>query len=372
MAERHKILIVDDLESNRMIMVEIFQEYYQILEASDTARALQLLEKYHEEIAAVLLDWYFMGEDGSKVLAAMKEKNWLEHIPVLIVTAEHSAELEKRCIQMGAHDLIRKPFDLDVMKNRVNNSISLYQHKNQMEQKVYEQGRILMKQLSVMKMQARKLKKVNETMIDIVCNILERNYPEFIDNVQIMREITRIVSKKVQRNYPEYKLTDKEVEIISEMSSLRDIGKLLISDHVLYKPAKLTKEELDYMKSHTSKGCEIMRMMKDLQTPLYHKIGMEICQYHHERYDGNGYPEGLKGDEIPISAQIVSVVDAYHALISERVYKRAYSREKAYYMILGGECGVFSPKIMECFRMSREEMEQIDTDTDMYTDTELL
>ncbi len=154
MAERHKILIVDDLESNRMIMVEIFQEYYQILEASDTARALQLLEKYHEEIAAVLLDWYFMGEDGSKVLAAMKEKNWLEHIPVLIVTAEHSAELEKRCIQMGAHDLIRKPFDLDVMKNRVNNSISLYQHKNQMEQKVYEQGRILMKQLSVMKMQA--------------------------------------------------------------------------------------------------------------------------------------------------------------------------------------------------------------------------
>ena len=116
------------------------------------------------------------------------------------------------------------------------------------------------------------------------------------------------------------------------------------------------------MKSHTSKGCEIMKMMKDLQSPDYHKKSLEICRYHHERYDGTGYPEGLKGDEIPISAQIVSVVDAYHALISERIYKRSYSREEAYYMILGGECGIFSPKIMECFRMSRKEMEAINTD----------
>ncbi len=360
--ERNKILVVDDLESNRMILVEMFRADYRILEAEDTMTSLQLLEKHHAETAAVLLDWHLSKEDGSQILKTMKKKGWMTHIPVLIVTAEHSADVEKRCIRMGASDLIRKPFDPDVVKNRVQNNISLYQHKNQMEEKVREQNQILSKQYSVMKVQAEKLKKVNEKMIDIICNILERNYPEFMDNVQITRDISKIIGKKVQQNYPEYKLTDKEVSIIAELSSLRDIGKLLISDHVLYKPAKLTKEETDYMKSHTAKGCEIMRMMKDLQTPLYHKISMEICQYHHERYDGNGYPEGLKGDEIPISAQIVSVVDAYHALISERVYKRAYSREKAYYMILGGECGVFSPKIMECFRMSRQEMEQIDSD----------
>ncbi len=360
--ERHKILIVDDMESNRMILTEIFQKDYQILQAEGTAQTLQLLQTYHGETAAVLLDWHLSGEDGSQVLENMKKKGWLGHIPVLIVTAEHSMEVEKRCIQMGASDLIRKPFDPDVVKNRVYNSISLYQHKNQMEQKVQEQSQILQKQYSVMKIQAEKLKKANEKMIDIVCNILERNYPEFLDNVQIMREISRIIGKKVQQNYPEYKLTDENVEIIAELSSLRDIGKLLISDHVLYKPAKLTKEEAEYMKSHTAKGCEILKMMKDLQTPEYHRISMEICLYHHERYDGKGYPEGLKGDEIPISAQIVSVVDAYHALISERVYKRAYSREEAYYMILGGECGIFSPKIMECFRMSRKEIEEINTD----------
>lgn len=360
--ERHKILIIDDLESNRMILAEIFQKDYQILQAEGTASSLQLLQTYHGEIAAVLLDWHLSGEDGTRVLESMKKKGWLERIPVLIVTAEHSVEVEKKCIQMGAFDLIRKPFDADVVKNRVNNSISLYRHKNQMEQKVQEQSQILRKQYSVMKIQAEKLKKANEKMVDIICNILERNYPEFLDNVQIMREISRIIGKKVQQNYPEYKLTDENVEVIAELSSLRDIGKLLISDHVLYKPAKLTKEEAEYMKSHTAKGCEIMKLLKDLQTPEYHRISMEICLYHHERYDGKGYPEGLKGDEIPISAQIVSLVDAYHALISERVYKRAYSREEAYYMILGGECGIFSPKIMECFRMSRKEIEEINTD----------
>ncbi len=310
----------------------------------------------------MLLDWHLSGEDGSKILETMKKKGWMDHIPVLIVTAEHSAEVEKKCIQMGASDLIRKPFDPDVVKNRVYNNISLYQHKNQMEEKVQEQNQILRKQYSVMKVQAEKLKKVNQKMVDIICNILEHNYPEFMDNVQITREISRIIGKKVQENYPEYKLTDEDVEVIAELSSLRDIGKLLISDHVLYKPAKLTKEEAEYMKSHTAKGCEIMKMMKDLQTKEYHRVSMEICMYHHERYDGKGYPEGLKGDEIPISAQIVSVVDAYHALISERVYKRSYSREEAYYMILVGECGIFSPKIMECFRMSRKEMEEINTD----------
>ena len=360
--ERRKILIVDDLESNRLILAEIFQKDYQILQAEGTVSALQLLKTYNGEMAAVLLDWHLSGEDGSKVLEVMKAKDWMAHIPVLIVTAEHSAEVEKKCIQMGASDLIRKPYDADVVKNRVYNSISLYQHKNQMDEKVQEQSQILRKQYSVMKVQAEKLKKANEKMIDIICNILERNYPEFLDNVQIAREISRIIGKKVQQNYPEYKLTDADVEAIAELSSLRDIGKLLISDHVLYKPAKLTKEETEYMKSHTAKGCEIMKMMKDLQTPEYHRVSMEICLYHHERYDGRGYPEGLKGDEIPISAQIVSVVDAYHALISERVYKRSYSREDAYYMILGGECGIFSPKIMECFRMSRKEIEEIDMD----------
>ncbi|MCI8484548.1 MAG: response regulator [Lachnospiraceae bacterium] len=359
---RHKILVVDDMESNRMILAEIFRKDYQILEAAGTKSALQILEQELDEIAIVLLDWHLSDEDGGKVLEVMKQKGWMNQIPVLVVTAEQSIETEKKCIGMGASDMIRKPFDRDVIRKRVDNNILLYQHKNHMEEKVQEQNQLLRKQYTVMKLQAEKLKKSSQKMIDIVCNILEHYYPEFEDNTQTVREISRIIGRKVQAHYPEYKLTDEDVEAIAELSSLRDIGKLLISDHVLFKPAKLTKEENEYMKSHTTKGCEIMKMMKDIQTLDYHKKSMEICRYHHERYDGKGYPEGLKGDEIPISAQIVSVVDAYHALVNERIYKRSYSKEEAYYMILGGDCGIFSPKIMECFRMSRKEIETIDTE----------
>lgn len=359
---RHKILVVDDVESNRMILAEIFRRDYQILEASDVKTTLQILEKSSGETAAVLLDWHLSEEDGSRVLEEMKQKGWMNHIPVLVVTAEQSIDTEKQCIGLEAADMIRKPFDSDVIRKRVDNNISLYQHKNHMEEKVQEQNQILRKQYAVMKLQADKLKKSSQQMIDIVCNILEHHYPEFDENTQTVREISRIIGRKVQAHYPEYKLTDADVEAIAELAALRDIGKLLISDHVLFKPAKLTREEKEYMKSHTAKGCEIMKMMKGIQTPDDHRKSMEICRYHHERYDGKGYPEGLKGDEIPISAQIVSVVDAYHALISERIYKRAYPKEEAYYMVLGGECGIFSPKIMECFRMSRREIEAINSE----------
>lgn len=357
--DRQKILVVDDIESNRMVLAEIFRKDYQVLEAADTKAALQVLEEDAGQIAVVLLDWHLSGEDGGKVLEAMRQKGWMGHIPTLVVTAEQSIETERKCIGLGAADMIRKPFDKDVVRKRVYNNISLYQHKNHMEEKVQEQNQLLRKQYSVMKAQAEKLKKSSQQMVDIICNILEHHYPEFDENTQAVREITRIIGRKVQAHYPEYKLTDGDVEAIAELAALRDIGKLLISDHVLFKPARLTKEEKEYMKSHTAKGCEIMNMMKGIQPLDYHKKSMEICRYHHERYDGKGYPEGLKGDEIPISAQIVSVVDAYHALASERIYKRAYPKEEAYYMVLGGECGIFSPKIMECFRMSRKEIEAI-------------
>lgn len=357
---RHKILVVDDIEINRVILGEIFRKEYQILEAENTDTALQLLEKDTDEIAVVLLDWHLEKEDGSRVLTEMKQKGWMNRIPVLVVTAEHSVETEKQCIGLGASDLIRRPFDREVVKKRVMNNISLYQHKNHMEEKVREQNQLVRKQYAVLKIQAEKLKEANQKMIDVICNIIEYHDPESHANLHAIREMSRIIGQKVQKYYPEYKLTDKDVETIAELSSLRDIGKLLISDHVLFKPAKLTREEAEYMKSHTTKGCEIIKLMEEIQSKEQQEKSVEICRYHHERYDGKGYLEGLKGDEIPISAQIVSIVDAYHELISERVYKRAYPKEEAYFMILRGDCGLFSPKILECFRMSRKEIEAIE------------
>ena len=357
---RDKILIADDIASNREGLKKIFCERYQILEAENGKVAVQLLKKHEDEIAVMLLEWLMPEMDGDGVLREMRENGLLKKIPVLVLTAEHSEELEEHCISKGAADLIRKPFDSEVIKKRVRNIVSLFQYKNHMEEKVVEKTEIVRKQYKIMKYQAERLKDVNEKLGEIILRIIEYNEPEAHAGSYIVKEVSRLLAKKVQEMYPEYGLTNHDVDLIALQSSLRDIGKILISDCVLYKQTKYTEEEVEYMKMHTIKGCEVLKLMDDVMPKDYQSKGMEICRYHHERYDGTGYPEGLKEDEIPISAQIVSVADAYYVLISENIYKRAYSKKDACYMILTGKCGMFSPKIMECFRMSWNEIEKID------------
>lgn len=357
---RDKILIADDIASNREGLSKIFCEKYQILEAENGKMAVRLLKKYEDEIAVMLLEWLMPEMDGDGVLREMRENGWLKKIPVLVLTAEHSEELEEHCISMGAADLIRKPFDSEVIKKRVRNIVSLFQYKNHMEEKVAEKTEIVRKQYKIMKYQAEKLKAVNEKFGEIILSIIEYNEPEEHSGGYIVKEVSRLLAEKVRDMYPEYGLTDHDVEVISLQSSLRDIGKILIPDHVLFKQTKYTDEEAEYMKLHTLKGCKVLKLMEEVMPKDYQSTGMEICRYHHERYDGTGYPEGLKGDEIPISAQIVSVADAYFVLISENIYKHAYSKKDACYMILSGKCGMFSPKMMECFRMSWDEIEKIE------------
>lgn len=356
---KDKILIVDDAELNRDILAEILEEEYTIIQAADGRTALSIMEKQFEELAAVLLDLMMPEVDGFQVLQIMQEKKWIEKLPVLIISGETAIKAEKKCFEYGVSDFIKKPFDNFLVKRRVSNVVNLFQYQNELEKKVEKQTETLRKQYRLLQMQAEKLHKSNENIVDILGTVVEYRNLESGEHIQRVKGFTEILAKELMKEYPEYGLTEQQIHTIVTASSLHDVGKIAIPDHILMKPGRLTKEEFEYMKSHTTRGSEIIAHIKDVWEEDYQKVGYEICRHHHERYDGKGYPDGLAGEDIPISAQIVSVADVYDALVSERVYKSAYSKDEAFHMIVTGECGVFSPKLLECFRNVRKEFEEL-------------
>lgn len=211
----------------------------------------------------------------------------------------------------------------------------------------------------MLQLQAEKLQQSNVKIIDILGTVVEYRNLESGEHINRVKGFTKILAERLMEEYPEYGLTPKSVEMISSASALHDIGKIAIPDHILLKPGRLTEEEFDYMKSHTTRGCDILNSIEGVWDDSYGKLSYDICRHHHERYDGKGYPDGLKGEEIPIAAQIVSVADVYDALVTERVYKGAYTKDEAFHMIVNGECGVFSPKLLECFRHVRKDFEAL-------------
>ncbi|MDE6983940.1 MAG: HD domain-containing protein, partial [Lachnospiraceae bacterium] len=204
--------------------------------------------------------------------------------------------------------------------------------------------------------QAEKLRQRNEKITDILAEVVESRNLESGEHVKRVKSYTRILAEELMRQFPEYGLTPEEVHIIESASAVHDIGKIAIPDNVLVKPGKLTDEEFACMKSHTVRGCEVLDHI-DVWDDRYKEYAYKICRHHHERFDGRGYPDQLVGDDIPIEAQIVSVADVYDALISDRCYKKAFSKEEAFHMITEGKCGVFSPKLIQCFMNAREAME---------------
>ena len=346
------ILVVDDMEVNRALLCDMFQNNYKMLEAADGEEALKMVEQYGQSIATILLDIVMPNMDGFEVLKVLNAKKLVSRIPVILITGDTSVEAEKRAYEVGVADMVTKPFNPRVIRRRVQNTIDLYNYKNKLERMVSEQTKVL-------QTQAKKLRETNSRIIDTMSTIVEFRNMESTFHIKRMKGFTQILAKTVKKYYPEYKLTDDQVNIITEASAMHDIGKILIPDNILLKPARLTGDEFEMMKSHTTKGCDLINAVAEMQDEEYQKYGYEICRYHHERYDGNGYPDGLKGDEIPISAQIVSIADVYDALIHERSYKAAVSKSKAYHMIQEGECGVFSPKILEAFKMARDQFEEL-------------
>ncbi len=329
-----QLLVVDDSEMNREILKEILGKEYRILEACDGEEALKMLEQYGPEISLVLLDIIMPKMDGFEVLAYMNRDKWIEDIPVIMISSEESESYIRRAYELGASDYISRPFDTKVVYQRVINMIKLYAKQRRLIHLVTDQ--------------IYEREKNNRMMTGILSQIVEFRNGESGLHVLHINILTQLLLEKLTRKSENYDFSWSQQHMIATASALHDIGKIGIDEKILNKPGKLTKEEFEAMKQHTIIGA---RMLDSLE--MYHdeemmKYAYEICRWHHERYDGKGYPDGLKGEEIPISAQVVSLADVYDALVSDRVYKKAYSHEKAMEMILNGECGMFNPLLLEC------------------------
>ena len=333
-AYKYRILVVDDSEMNREILSEILSEEYDIIEADSGDTCIDMLRKYETGISLVLLDIVMPGMDGFGVLNYMNRHHYLEDIPVIMISSEDSAEIVRRAYEMGVSDYINRPFDAGVVHRRVYNTIKLYAKQRRL--------------ITLITNQVYEKEKNNRMMVGILSQIVEFRNGESGSHVLNINIFTGMLLESLVQKTDKYNITWSERLLITTASALHDIGKIGIDDKILNKPGRLTDEEFKIMQNHTIIGASILENMGSYQDEELMKVAYQICRWHHERYDGKGYPDGLKGDEIPISAQVVSLADVYDALVSERVYKKAYSHEKAIEMITNGECGCFNPILLEC------------------------
>ena len=332
--DRQRVLVVDDSYMNRMILTEILKSDYEIINASSGEECLEIIEKYGTGIDIILLDIVMPGMDGFEVLNYMNNNNWIEDIPVILISSEDSNQYIRRAYEMGVSDYISRPFDAKVVYQRVLNTIKLYAKQRRL--------------INLITDQVYEKEKNNKMMIDILSQIVEFRNNESGMHVRNISTLTGMFLEKIVQKTDKYHLSWSKRFYITNGSALHDIGKIGSPEEILNKPGKLTKEEYEIMKEHTVIGEKMLKSLELYQDEPLVKTACEIGRWHHERYDGKGYPDGLKGDEIPISAQIVSIADVYDALVSERVYKKAFSHEKAMEMILNGECGAFNPLLLEC------------------------
>lgn len=354
-----KILIVDDVAMNREILEDMLSGSYETIQASGGKQAIEELEKATTRFSLVLLDLVMPDVDGFAVLSFMKEKGYINKTPVIVISNETTKEAEDKSLELGASDFVRKPFDETTVNRRVKNIVDLYNYKSSLEQKVDEQTATLKKQYQQLLQLADRVRQNNAKIIDVLGMAVEYRDVESGDHIQRVKTYTEILGMEAMRLYPEYGLTEKRVKEIAAASVLHDLGKIAIPDAILLKPGRLTDEEFEYMKSHAARGAELISKIKGAWTEDFGELCYDICRHHHEKYDGRGYPDGLVGEDIPISAQLVSIADVYDALVSERVYKSGYDVEQAFHMIIGGECGMFSPKLMECFRNVKDKFEKV-------------
>ena len=343
-AYKYRILIVDDSEMNREILSEILSEEYDIVEADSGEACIDMLRKYETGISLVLLDIVMPGMDGFGVLNYMNRHHYLEDIPVIMISSEDSTEIVRRAYEMGVSDYINRPFDAGVVHRRVYNTIKLYAKQRRL--------------IALITNQVYEKEKNNRMMVGILSQIVEFRNGESGSHVLNINVLTGMLLESLVQHTDKYNITWSERLLITTASALHDIGKIGIDDKILNKPGRLTDEEFKIMQEHTIIGASILENMGSYQDEELMKVAYQICRWHHERYDGKGYPDGLKGDEIPISAQVVSLADVYDALVSERVYKKAYTHEKAIEMIVNGECGCFNPILLECLLDIQEQIKR--------------
>ena len=338
--ERPHVLIVDDSEFNRELLCGILGESFEILEADSGKEGLKLLRRYGTQISVVLLDIIMPEMNGFDVLDEMNREHWLDNIPVIMISADDSDENIRRAFDLGVTDYICRPFDAKVVERRIRNTITLNLKQRRM--------------LSLLAEQSRDKEKIGQMMVDILSNTVCYLNGESGQHIRNIQRITAILLERLLLKTDRYRLSFQDCVMISTASALHDIGKVGINTFILNKPGILTPEEYEVMKKHTLIGEHILKsgeLSEFREEPLL-KTAEQICRWHHERYDGSGYPDGLSGEEIPIAAQVVSIADVFDALMSKQSYKEALSAEVALRMIENGECGSFNPVLIECLKQA--------------------
>ena len=339
---KHQILIVDDSAMNRLILNEILGEDYRILEAVDGQECLDMMHEHLGEISLVLLDINMPVMDGFEVLQAMNRSHSIEDVPVIMISSEDSEDSIRRAYELGASDYISRPFDAKVVYRRVLNTIKLYAKQRRLVQMVSDQ--------------IRKQERNTTMLVGVLSQIVEFRNGESGSHVRHIRVITEKILSRLMEQETRYGIGPEEQDNIPLASALHDIGKIAIDERILNKPGRLTPDEFAVIKTHTTHGADMLHKLENFESEPLLQTAHDIARWHHERWDGRGYPDGLKGDEIPISAQIVSIADVYDALTSERCYKKAFSHEKAMEMIRNGECGCFNPVLMKCLEDIQGEL----------------
>lgn len=348
MSLKEKILIADDSEMNQMLLEEILSDKYEYVMAKDGTEAVDILEK-NEDIDLVMLDINMPKMDGFGVLEIMNLRHWISEVPVIIISSESDVDFIRRGYDLGASDYISRPFDLTVVRRRVENTIMLYARQKRLvrlvEEQVYER------------------EKTNNTMINILSHVIEYRNNESGQHILHVRMMTDILLRRLIEITDKYPLTETDISMIASVSALHDIGKISVPKAILNKPGKLDPEEWEIMKSHAAIGDSMLSDIGMQQSETLMNLAHEICRWHHERWDGRGYPDGLKGDEIPISAQVVAMADVYDALTSERCYKKSFDHATAIKMITNGECGAFNPLLIQCLLDVQDQLfENMHTD----------
>ena len=354
-ASQGKILIIDDVEMNRAILREAFIEHYDILEAENGYIGLEQIEESGDELTAVFLDIIMPELDGFGVLAELESREFLHRVPVFLITTEATAYVAAKAYNYGVVDVISKPFNLTIIKRRVENIIELYSHRNKLESVISKKEKTekieRSRQTSTI-LRSETIQNAQWSIIETLVASLEAHNIESGRHIRRISRLTNVLLRDLKISHPEYNLSDKDIHVITKASALHDIGKIAIPDRILLKPrtqGALTEGEFAIMKTHTTKGCELIEAIRTSLSEEMYTFAHQISRSHHERWDGKGYPDGLKGEQIPIAAQAVSLSDAYNALVSRRPYKEPISHEMAVRMINGGQCGAFNPDLLECF-----------------------
>lgn len=342
--QRHTLLVVDDSEMNRAILADILDKY-DITEAKNGSEAVDILRERGSDISLVLLDYVMPVMNGFDVLEAMNLEKMTDDIPVIMISTENSPSYVRQAYELGVIDFITRPFDALMVQHRVANTIQLYAKQKKLARMVEEQ--IIRRE------------RQSSTMVHILSNIVEFRNGESGMHVLHIEALVKIFLQKFLEKVRPHCFLEEDIDCICMASCLHDIGKIAISSEILNKPGKLTKEEYEIMKTHTTIGADMLSRLSAHKDDQLIKVSTDICRWHHERYDGSGYPDGLKGDEIPVSAQVVALADVYDALTSKRVYKPAIPHEKAVQMILNGECGAFNPALLECLAELAPDLESL-------------